>query len=42
MKYLGMCLFLLAGNEIISLAALLAMTAMFLWDIASERSAKYE
>lgn len=42
MKYLGACLFLLAGNEIISLAALTVMMCMFLWDILKERSVQHE
>lgn len=37
MKYLGACLFLLAGNEIISLMVLMAMMGMFFSDIAKAR-----
>lgn len=42
MKYFGVCMFLLAGNEIVSLLALLLMMGMFLWDIARARIGKEE
>ena len=43
MKYIGACLFLLAGNEIISLMVLMVMMGMFFWDIAKARTeGKYE
>lgn len=38
MKYLGACLFLLAGNEIISLMVLMVMMGMFFFDIARART----
>lgn len=37
MKYFAAGLFLLAGNEILSLLVLMAMMGMFFWDIAKAR-----
>lgn len=37
MKYVGACLFLLAGNEIISLMALMVMMGMLFWDIVKAK-----
>jgi hypothetical protein len=42
MKYGMMCLFLMVGNEVLSLAALTVMMCMFLWDILKERSVQHE
>ena len=37
MKYIAACLFLLAGNEILSLMVLMVMMGMFFFDIARAR-----
>lgn len=37
MKYGMMCLFLLAGNEILGLMVLMVMMGMFFFDIAKAR-----
>ena len=43
MKYIGACLFLLAGNEILSLMVLMVMMGMFFFDIARARTeGRYE